>query len=578
MPQKTEINNIAHNLARALLLVLLFAWSASGQDTSLEPSKTVMWNVKDHQAQGDGKADDTEAIQRTIGMASAGDTVWIPQGTYKVRTLGLRSGVHIKAEGTLVQQLDSTQEFTKGHQNSTAPLFRGKDISNVSISLNGQALHEAIYLSGSRNVTIYDSHFGGDSTKLRSFSGILLYKCADITIEKTTVTGFGTDRLHTDSYQPGTGIRILESKSILVQAVTIRKNGENGVFIHSSPDVQVLNSTISENGMSGIQVAFGTTGVEKDYRFENNILHDNASDAVDINNPSSKGPLAIHASIINNDSKDNGYVDGKSTPDGSGIATLVNVSAVEVIANRAKGNNRPAIYMEDCGEILVKDNVGDNQVELVGSLRHLDMLSNVFSNVTFINNVHARYILMENNQLATLHLPNGIRTDSLLVHKNELGNASLNINLQGNIQLQGNRIINEGKNPAMLLVKADGIRIADNHILSHRAPALTIHASAKDVLVKENTVRAANTCIIDQGAANLRIEGNKLTAMETGRHYFTLRSKNPQNLQLAGNEHTGKEEFPVIFFEGKGTARLNAEKIIRGTTDFGEVKVATSNL
>ncbi|QDH81111.1 endopolygalacturonase [Echinicola soli] len=575
MPQKIKTHTITYYLVTALLLI---CGSVSGQATSLEPSKTTVWNVKDHHAQGDGQTDDTGAIQQTIGMASAGDTVWIPEGTYRVRALGLRSGVHIKADGTLVQQLDSTQEFTNGHQNSSAPLFRGKDISNVSISLNAQALHEAIYLSGSRNVTIYDSHLSGDSTKFRSFSGILLYKCANISIGQTSVMGFGTDRRHTDSYQPGTGIRILESKEVTIQESTIRKNGENGIFIHASPDITVFHSDISYNGMSGIQVAFGTSGVEKNYRFENNTFHCNASDAVDINNRGPKGPQAIHAAIINNDSRDNGFVDGKSTPDGSGIATLVNVSDVEVIANQAKGNNRPAIYMEDCGEILVKDNVADNQVELVGGLKQLNMLSNVFSNVTFIDNVHAQYICMENNQLTTLHLPNGIRVDSLLINENELANASININLLGNIELLGNRIVNEGKNPTLLLVKADGIRIANNHILSHRAPALTIHASAKDVLVKENTIRSANTCIIDQGAVNLRIEGNKLTALETGSHYFTLRSKNPQNLQLTGNEHTGKEEYPVIFMEGKGTARLNAEKIIRGTTEFGEIKVATSNL
>ncbi|AGA80432.1 endopolygalacturonase [Echinicola vietnamensis DSM 17526] len=536
------------------------------------------WNVRDHHAKGDGQTDDTEAIQATIRMAHPGDTVWIPKGTYKVSTLGLRSGVHIKADGTLKQHLDRTEEFTKERQNSSAPLFRGKDISDLSLSLNAQALHEAIYLSGSQRVTIYRSQLHGDSTKLRSFAGILLYKCSDITIEGTTVAGFGTDRRHTDRYQPGTGIRILESKEVTIQAATISHNGENGVFIHASPDVRVLGSTISHNGMSGIQVAFGTSGVEKNYRFENNILHGNASDAVDINNRGSREPLAIHASILHNDSKDNGFVKGKPTPDGSGIATLVNVSQVTVIANKAMGNNRPAVYMEDCGEILVKDNEADNQVELVGALNSLSLLSNTFSNITFINNVHARYICMENNQLTTLHMPNGIRIDSLLVNENELGNASLNVNLKGSVQLVGNRIVNEGKNPALLLVRADAVHLANNRIVSNRAPALIVHATAADVLVEENTIRAVNTCIIDQGAQHLRIKGNKLTAMDAGNHSLTFRSKNPQGLLLAGNEHTGRDDRPVIYMEGKGTAQMDAEKIIRGTVELDGVNVATSNL
>ncbi|AWW33071.1 endopolygalacturonase [Echinicola strongylocentroti] len=560
------------------LAFLLVAGSIYGQTNGNEAHGPTTWNVKEHQAKGDGFTDDTEAIQATIRLANPGDTVWIPEGTYVVKTLGLRSGVHIKADGLLKQQLDSTEEFTTKRQNSSAPLFRGKNVAGISLAIRAQALHEAIYLSGSQNISIIHSLLSGDSTKVRSFAGVLLYKCKNVTVRQSEVRNFGTDRIYTDHYQPGTGIRILESQNISIIKSSICYNGENGVFIHSSPDVQVLNSTISHNGMSGIQVAFGTSGVEKNYLFENNILHHNAGDAVDINNRAPKGPLDIHAVIKDNDSKENGFVDGKSTPDGSGIATLVNVSNVEVLNNEAKGNNRPAVYAEDCGEIFLQGNVADNQVELVGGLDHLTMLANVFANVTFIKNVHAKYICMENNQLGTLYLPNDITVNTLLLNKNELTNSVININLSGNIQLTGNRILNEGKDPALLLVKADAIRLEDNYLSSGRSPAITIHSSAKNVLIQNNTIQAANTCIIDNGSPGLQIKGNKLTAAESGSHYFTLRSKNPKDLQLTGNEHTGMDDHTVVLMEGKGTAKMDAEKIIKGTTDFGQVKVAKSNL
>src|SRR5690606_35633134 len=58
-------------------------------------------DVSTNGARGDGKTDDTDSIQAVINKAARGDTVFIPSGTYLVRTLKLRSGVHIKGDGLL---------------------------------------------------------------------------------------------------------------------------------------------------------------------------------------------------------------------------------------------------------------------------------------------------------------------------------------------------------------------------------------------------------------------------------------------------------------------------------------------
>src|SRR5690606_22477598 len=105
---------------------------------------------------------------------------------------------------------------------------------------------------------------------------------------------------------------------------------ENGVFTHSTPDVEVSNNHIYNNGMSAIQVAFGTGGIEKNYQFRGNIMEGNAADAIDINNRSLEKYLDINCLIEDNTSRNNGFVRGKSTPDGSGIATLINVSGVNL--------------------------------------------------------------------------------------------------------------------------------------------------------------------------------------------------------------------------------------------------------
>src|SRR5690606_28481128 len=114
----------------------------------------------------------------TISQASEGDTVFIPDGTYLVRALGLKSGVHIKGEGLMVQRIDGDmEEFTPSKQNSSAPLIRGDSIFNVFLSFRAKTANESIYLSGSKNITIANIQIEGNPDKIRSFAGVLLYDC-----------------------------------------------------------------------------------------------------------------------------------------------------------------------------------------------------------------------------------------------------------------------------------------------------------------------------------------------------------------------------------------------------------------
>lgn len=59
-----------------------------------------MWNVRESGAVGDGRTDDTAALQRTIDGCSAagGGCVTVPKGTYLSYTLSLRNGVELHLE------------------------------------------------------------------------------------------------------------------------------------------------------------------------------------------------------------------------------------------------------------------------------------------------------------------------------------------------------------------------------------------------------------------------------------------------------------------------------------------------
>ncbi|WP_194776391.1 right-handed parallel beta-helix repeat-containing protein [Pararhodonellum marinum] len=563
---------LRHLLVFLVVFTLVFPAEISGM-----PAGDIL-NVKDFGAKGDGKTNDTQAIQEVIRNAVQGDTVLIPEGVFLVRTIGLISGIHIKCEGILRQQIGNIEEFTNSQQNSSAPLIRGKDVSNVHMILRLESQNEGIYLTGSQDIHISHSDLTGDATKLRSFAGILLYKCKSVSINKTKVSQYGTARIATHTYQPGTGIRILESEKVRITDAEIKYNGENGVFIYQSPDISVINTLFRFNGMSAIQVAFGNTGTEKNYVFRDNTMEHNGADAIDINNRSDKAFWDINCLIQGNFSGNNGFVSGKSTPDGSGIATLINVSGVRMINNTAQKNNRPALYIESCGDIHAEKNKADNQVELVLGLRQLTLLGNEIGNLNLLANVNAEKIILRENKLNNISMPNGVRVDSLWVQNNEITNGMINFNMTGNVSFVGNKVSSKAENPVFLIVNQSSFSLENNEISSLKASAVRVEKTAQNVSIVNNTISSVKSCVSDDGSENLSISGNKLKSLAGGKTRLTIESNNPNNLSLSGNEHQGVVNSEAVLFKGKGTANVEGEIFTEGVAEYGEIKITKKGI
>lgn len=73
--------------------------SESSPDVEITtPPKGETLNVREFGAVGDGKARDTEAIQKAIAACRTGGRVSIPPGTYKVNHLSLKSGMTLEIE------------------------------------------------------------------------------------------------------------------------------------------------------------------------------------------------------------------------------------------------------------------------------------------------------------------------------------------------------------------------------------------------------------------------------------------------------------------------------------------------
>ncbi|PZX59766.1 parallel beta-helix repeat protein [Algoriphagus ratkowskyi] len=557
-----------------LFLFLLFALPLAGVGQSDSSNGGRLLNITEYGVAVESKSDQTVAIQQVIDQATEGDTVFFPEGKYLVRTIQLRSGVNILSEGLIKHHEDAKiGEYSIEKQNSPNPLILGQQVKNVSISLKGESKNDGIYLLKSHQIRIYNTELIGDSTKFRAYPGIVTFESSEIEIVNSKIHHFGKPRSETHSYQPGTGIRILSSNTISIHNSEIYNNGENGIFIYGSRKVEVLNNVIHHNGMSGIQVAFGDKGKERDYNFLSNILDSNAADAIDINNRSPQSAMDIECVIANNITCDNGFVNGLSTPDGSGIGTLINISNVLLFNNEAYRNNRPAIYMESCGLILAKGNWADNQVEITLGLEELLLEKNRFSSINLIANTKAKKIHLRANELGSLSLPNGIQVDKFQIEDNSFSNVAFNFNMKGDMHLSGNKIKNSSSNPVILIVKADDALIENNEILSQHSSAIVLRKSAKNVRIIGNQITSFNTAIFDDSSSNLLVKDNLLTSILGGEENQTFRSHYPDQLTLEGNEHVGIKNSTSVLFVGKGKARVRNEKLTAGTANYGEVEV-----
>ena len=544
-----------------------------GQTDSLKSGNKI--NALENGILARSTSDQTEKIQQIIDKASEGDTVFFPEGQYLIRTILLKSGVNILCEG-IIKHHESAKagEYSIEKQNSPNPLLLGQGVKNVSISLNGQSKNEGIYLLKSHQIRIYNTELIGDSTKRRAFPGIMTFESSGIEIANTKIHHFGMPRTETHSYQPGTGIRILSSNTISIHDSEIYKNGENGVFIHGSRKVEVINNVIRHNGMSAIQVAFGESGKEKDYNFSYNILDTNASDAIDINNRSKEKAKDIECLITENITCGNGYVKGESTPDGSGIVTLINVSNVAIYKNEAYRNNRPAIYVESCGLIMAKENWADNQVEVTLDLEELLLEKNRFSSINLIANTKAQKIHLRNNEMGSLSLPNDIQVEKFVVENNSFSNANFNFNMKGRMLLTGNKIKNTSKNPAILITRADDALIENNEIISQNFSAIILRKTAKNVQIIGNQIQSYNTAIFDDNSKELVVKNNKITSIAGGDENQAFRSHYPNKLTLEGNEYTGIKNTETVLLVGNGKASVGNEKLISGTANYGGVDIS----
>src|SRR5690606_24053156 len=109
--KKFNISGIG--LVLAALVIMACGGKIRSHADAPRPDAGQRINVMAYGATGDGKTDDSKAIQLALDSARVGDTVYLPKGTYLVHSLRLVSNVHIVADGVLKQPKRSEEHTSE---------------------------------------------------------------------------------------------------------------------------------------------------------------------------------------------------------------------------------------------------------------------------------------------------------------------------------------------------------------------------------------------------------------------------------------------------------------------------------
>jgi plastocyanin len=227
-------------------------------------------DVTAYGADGSDALDDTTAIQDAIDAASAGDTVYIPAGTYYVSgQLDMKSDLVLKGAGR-----DSTGLIYTGTTDSVFIML--DDIDNAEISdmtLDGN-------LNSALNIAIRGDQGGGhyvhhmrikDMVSNPAFGSIAIYftNSPDPVVTDNILTNIGVD----DTY--GGGIRIAwNSDRGIVLRNTITDTGRGGIFGNNGCD----NMIVRDNKISGSGHTVNGLSIELHTDCDGSVVEDNEVD------------------------------------------------------------------------------------------------------------------------------------------------------------------------------------------------------------------------------------------------------------------------------------------------------------
>ena len=249
-----------------------------GEDSTSTGGPSNVKNVMLYGATGDGVTDDTAAIAAAIAALNPGDTLYFPEGVYRVRNIELKSDMIVQGAGwcSVIQLLDATTDYQGNNNCLNIEGTKNNPIRNIII--------RDIKLDGTRST----QRSGGDSQDGR-LDGIKIRYATDILVEnvwmynngyhgcimtfasnvvfercKATDNGFRPIHGHTQIRNCRVANCVCENNGLGVSGGSGFEN--DSIYFFGAEDLVICNNIVKSNRRGCI-----TVGCEQDHSAENII-------------------------------------------------------------------------------------------------------------------------------------------------------------------------------------------------------------------------------------------------------------------------------------------------------------------
>lgn len=295
--------------ARLPLAAIVAAWAlASSASTaanafdacSVKPASSLVVNVRDRGAKGDGKTNDTAAIQRAIDeVAGTGGTVFIPKGVYMVQAVG--KSLKLGSKMTL----------------------RLADKATLKVIPNGEKRYYTLRIHEASDVTVMGGTLLGDRKEHTGKKG-----------------------------EWGMGIHIVRSSRITIAGVTSTRMWGDGFYVVDGTDIAFCSVAAVNNRRQGLSIISANRLLVTDSVFRDTRgTRPSAGIDMEPNKPSQKiTNVRIERSKFINNAGDGIVVAGHKAV----------VAKVEIRNNLFDGNDQP-ILVENARRVRSRD-ICDNRV------------------------------------------------------------------------------------------------------------------------------------------------------------------------------------------------------------------------
>lgn len=239
-------------------------------------------NVRNFGALGNGYHDDTAAIQAAIdALPSAGGTVVVPAGTYKINAL---RAINLRSHMRLLMN-DNAQLAAIGNSSIRSWVVKVWNVNNVEI-VGGQVIGDRADHIGTAGEWGYGINISGASQVL---------------VHEISVSNAWGDGILVGA--TGRGSNLDMSTNVTLDHVIATNNRRQGLTITPCQQLYVVNSSFSStNGTApeaGIDIEPLLQGSTQQVRLENVTLSNNAGNGLEIHNFVS-GVVMTGSDAVNN--------------------------------------------------------------------------------------------------------------------------------------------------------------------------------------------------------------------------------------------------------------------------------------